>query len=203
MSRYHGAPSKPRPESKEKRRHSRRSRKKAKGKGTNALTVSQAVPAHPEALIEPEVPALPRRSEVTPSRTQPEVIDLTEKTNLSEEIRGLYDPLGPKSLIFGLGPASRGLPAISVASPSHLAIYPRLLLPIPSLSLLRSLFALASTRAPIVRHISLSLLGSLVSSRPPFVPYPLSRSRSSPRVVVRPPYATSLLSPISTLLARS
>ncbi|KAH9066927.1 hypothetical protein EDB83DRAFT_2314919 [Lactarius deliciosus] len=77
MSRYHGAPSKPRPESKEKRRHSRRSRKKAKGKGTNALTESQEVPAHPEALIEPEVPALPRRSEVTPSRTQPEVIDLT------------------------------------------------------------------------------------------------------------------------------
>ncbi|KAH9008451.1 hypothetical protein EDB85DRAFT_1904221 [Lactarius pseudohatsudake] len=80
MSRYHGAPFKPRPEPKEKRRHSRRSRKKAKGKGTNA-TESQEIPAHPEALIEPEVPALPGGSEVPPSRTQPEarpeVIDLT------------------------------------------------------------------------------------------------------------------------------
>ncbi|KAH9012002.1 hypothetical protein EDB85DRAFT_1900655 [Lactarius pseudohatsudake] len=71
MSRYHGAPFKPRPEPREKRRHSRRSRKKAKGKGTNALTESQEVPTHPE------VPALLRRSEVTPSQTQPEVIDLT------------------------------------------------------------------------------------------------------------------------------
>ncbi|KAH9019633.1 hypothetical protein EDB85DRAFT_1896560 [Lactarius pseudohatsudake] len=77
MSRYHGAPFKPRPELKEKRRHSHRSQKKANGKGTNALTESQEVPTHPEALTKPEVPALPRRSEVAPSRMQPEVIDLT------------------------------------------------------------------------------------------------------------------------------
>ena len=83
MSRYHGAPpkSQSRPEPKEKRCHSRRSWKKAKG--SNPLTEPEEVAAHltkPEApgpLTKPEVPAPPRRSEVTPSRTQPDVIDLT------------------------------------------------------------------------------------------------------------------------------
>src|SRR6266702_698538 len=74
MSRYHGAPpkSQSRPEPKEKRRHSRQSRKKAKG--SNPLTEPEEVATH---LTKPEVPAPPRRSEVTPSRTQPDVIDLT------------------------------------------------------------------------------------------------------------------------------
>src|SRR6266581_2896425 len=73
MSRYHGAPpkSQSRPEPKEKRRHSRRSRKKAKG--SNPLTEPEA----PGPLTKPDVPAPPRRSEVTPSWTQPDVIDLT------------------------------------------------------------------------------------------------------------------------------
>ncbi len=83
MSRYHGAPpkSQSRPEPKEKRRHSRRSWKKAKG--SNPLTEPEEVAAYlmkPEApgpLTKPEVPAPLRRSEVTPSRTQPDVIDLT------------------------------------------------------------------------------------------------------------------------------
>lgn len=88
MSRYHGALPKLQPEPKEKRRHSRRSRKKAR---VNPLTEPQEVPTPaplnmfdaPGRLTEPEIPITPRRSEVTPSRTQtpfrtqPDVIDLT------------------------------------------------------------------------------------------------------------------------------
>src|SRR6266702_609273 len=60
-----------------------KTKKWKKAMGSNPLTEPEEVAAHltkPEApgpLTKPKVPAPPRRSEVTPSQMQPDVIDLT------------------------------------------------------------------------------------------------------------------------------